>query len=268
MKLLILLLLSAIITATAQSETTYRFGIVPQQNLSVMTKLWPKIMSQIETRSGVRLEYKSNVDITSFEKATKAGDYDFAYMNPYHYAVMFKDSYYAIARENIKLAGIVVVSKKSSYKELKDLKGARFTFPSPLAYAATVLMKEELKSVGIDPEKDIKTQYSGDHDKGYTSVVRGYADAAGGVTRTFAQLKPELASELRVLYKTAEVVPHPFVANNRIPKDVSAKVAAALIATCSSSEGKPLCEELGMKEIILAGDPEWQSLRDRYIKKP
>lgn len=248
------------------AATTYRFGIVPQQNLKVMTSLWPKVMAQIETQSGVRLEYKSTSDIISFEKAVKEGEYDFVYMNPYHYAVLFSDQYTAFARENIKLTGIVVVAQKSPYKSLKDLKGVRFTFPSPLAYGATVLLKEELKANGIDPEKDIKVQYSGDHDKGYSSVVRGYADAAGGVPRTFEQLQPQVASQLRILYRTEEVIPHAFAVHKRIAKDLAQKVSDALISTCKSAEGKPLCTELGMKEIIPAKDDEWTPLRARYAK--
>ena len=265
-RLMFLVPIALFLAWPANAETTYRFGIVPQQNLKVMTKLWPQVLAMVEKRSGIHLEYKSTNDIVSFEKAMKEGEYDFAYMNPYHYAVMFSDRYSAFARENIKLVGLLVVAKNSRYKSLQDLKDSRISFPSPLAYGATVLMKEDLKASGVDPERDIKVQYSGDHDKGYAAVIRGYSDAAGGVPRTFSLLQPEIASKLRVLHKSVEVTPHAFAANKRIASSIVEKVAAALIDTCKSDEGRPLCEELGMKELISAKDEEWSSLRSRHAK--
>src|SRR5471032_2342910 len=116
----------------ARAEKTYSFGIVPQESASLMAEVWTPVLNALAQRSGLALTFSTAPDIPTFEKRVAAGEYDFVYMNPYHFTVFnAKPGYRALARDKgERLRGIVVVRKDSPYKDLKDLSGATLAFPS------------------------------------------------------------------------------------------------------------------------------------------
>lgn len=253
-------LLSA--SARAVERHVYRFGVVPQQDLKTLAGLWPPLLSDLSRRSGVRLEFVTAPSVQEFEEHFKAGDYDFVYINPSVYALSGKD-YQAFAREDAKLHGILVVSRDSAWRSLKDLKGARLAFPGPAAYAATQLNMRDLKAADLDLEHDLFVTYVGSQDASYKAVAQGLADAAGGVQRTFDMLPPDLRARLRVLHRTPSGTPHPFAAHRRVPQAAVEKVAAALASLAGDERGRAALKSLGMKKIIRARDSDWDELRDR-----
>ena len=63
------------------------FGIVPQQAASRLAEDWAPLLAEISRRSGVPLAFRTAPSIPIFEERLGLGDYDLAYMNPYHYVV-------------------------------------------------------------------------------------------------------------------------------------------------------------------------------------
>src|SRR5258708_28106314 len=91
----------------------FSFGIVPQQSASELAYLWTPLLSYLGEKTSLKLEFRTAKDMPTFEQRLAAGEYDFAYMNPYHY-VVFHDSvgYRALAKEKEqKLVGVIVVHK-------------------------------------------------------------------------------------------------------------------------------------------------------------
>lgn len=118
-------------------KPTLIFGVVPQQSATQLAKLWPPILAALSENANYQLQFATAPDIPTFERRLKAGEYDIAYMNPYHY-VVFHDSpgYLALAREkDKKLKGLLVVRKDSPIKSLAQLEGKTLAFPAPAAFA-------------------------------------------------------------------------------------------------------------------------------------
>lgn len=85
--LLIPVLLICFLTTTvalAASEKIYSFGVVPQQSATKLAQSWIPLLQELQQLTGVLLRFSTAPDIPTFEKRLAQGQYDFAYMNPYH----------------------------------------------------------------------------------------------------------------------------------------------------------------------------------------
>ena len=106
------------LTPTALAETAVQappvhvnFGIVPQQTPSKLLASWGPVLSELQARTGRRFVFRTAPDIPTFEQRLVAGEYDFAYINPYHFTEFNQDDkgYQAVARAKEKLIrGILV----------------------------------------------------------------------------------------------------------------------------------------------------------------
>jgi len=103
-------------TALAESEKTskvYRFGVVPQFEQHKIFRIWVPILQKLEAETGIRFELVGSNQIPVFETKFLAGEFDFAYMNPYH-IVQAHDTqgYKPLVNDGSRsLRGIIVVKK-------------------------------------------------------------------------------------------------------------------------------------------------------------
>jgi len=100
LNILILAMLMVFTRLSFASEKIYTFGVVPQQAASEMAETWLPFLAWVSAKSGVTLRFVTAPDIPAFEARLAKGEYDLAYMNPYHYTVFHKKSgYEALAKE-------------------------------------------------------------------------------------------------------------------------------------------------------------------------
>lgn len=256
-----LCLLLACNTASAES---YSFSIVPQQSAKKLAKLWTPIFRYISDKSGVTIQFKTAKNIPTFEKRLSDGEYDFSYMNPYHYTVFSqKPGYQAIAKQKNKLIkGIMVVRKDSDVGELGDLKNQRLAFPAPAAFAASLLTRAKLKNDQIA----FTPAYVSSHDSVYLGVARGLFPSGGGVMRTFNNTDPKVREQLKVLWTTDGFTPHAIAAHPRVPKEVVEKVKQALLSMNDDPEGQKLLKTINFKGMQAANDTDWDDVRGLGIE--
>ncbi|MDD1794627.1 phosphate/phosphite/phosphonate ABC transporter substrate-binding protein, partial [Enterovibrio sp. ZSDZ42] len=165
-----------------KNSDTIVFGIVPQQSSSKLIRTWSPVMAKVSELTGLKIRFATAPNIPEFEKRLAAGDYDLAYMNPYHFTVFNQSpGYKAIAHAKDKrIKGILVVSKSDGISTLEDLEGKEVAFPAPAAFAATLLTQAVLKNQGIT----FIPRYVGSHDSSYLAVSDGLFSAGGGIVRT------------------------------------------------------------------------------------
>ncbi len=267
--LLILLLWLANGSVWAQ---TYTIGIVPQQAASTLAKRWVPVLKELEKDLGFKLQFSTAKNIPAFEQQVFEGNYDFTYMNPYHYVVFSqKPGYRAFAREKDKLIqGILVAKKDSPIKDVEDLKQQQLAFPSPAAFAASVLPRASLSKQGIA----FTPKYVKSHDSVYRSVAKGIFPAGGGIKRTFNSVSEEVRSELKIFWITDGFTPHAFAAHPRIPEEHVQKLQQAMIGLINKPQGPGLLLGLNFKKgLIPAADADWDDVRslditllDKYLK--
>lgn len=256
-------LLLAFSALTAAQEI--RFGIVPQQSATELAKNWIPVMQEVAARTGLGVSFHTAPDISTFEDRVAAGEYDLVYMNPYHYTVFSKTTgYRAFAKEqDRRLVGIIVVPKNSTAKTITDLTGKSVIFPSPAAFAASILPRAEFDRLGVK----IKSQYVLSHDSVYKGVAQGLFDAGGGIKRTFEALDPQISDKLRVLTTTPSYVPHAFAAHPRVSPKTIAKISEVMLGLGKDEQSRKLLEPLSMKGFVAANDKEWDEIRKLNIKQ-
>ena len=262
---LVALLGLACITATSvQGQTqagmkALTFGIVPQQSASRVAEDWGPLLAEISRRSGVPLVFRTAPNIPAFEERLGQGDYDLAYMNPYHYVVFHTaKAYRAFAKEqDRKIKGILVVRKDSTYRKPADLAGKTVVFPAPAAFAASILPQAEFGRLNIA----IDAKFVASHDSVYRAVASGLQEAGGGIQRTLEATPAEIRDTLRVLSETPAYTPHAFAAHPRVTPEILAKVLAAMTSLGGDETGLRLLAPLAFKGISPAQDKEWNDIR-------
>ena len=253
-------LLDAPLSALAQpQQKSLSFGIVPQQAASRLAEDWGPLLAEVSRRSGVSLVFRTAPNIPAFEERLATGDYDLAYMNPYHYVVFHKASgYTAFAKEQERrLKGILVVRKDSAVLKPADLAGKTVVFPAPAAFAASILPQAEFGRLKIP----IETRFVASHDSVYRAVASGLHEAGGGIQRTFEAMPTDVREQLRVLSETPGYTPHALAAHPRVPAAIVERLRKAMASLADDEIGRALLAPLAFKGLVAAQDREWNDIR-------
>ena len=239
------------------------FGIIPQQSASQLAKVWTPLLDYLSRKTGYTIEFRTAPDTETYERRIAAGEFDFAYFNPSHYALQRDTTvgaggYLAMVREkDSQLVGVVVVGKDSQYKSLSELNGLAMAFPSPAAFAATILPNLSLRKAGAN----VVPKYVSSHESVYRTVARGLYPAGGGNAKTYEQVDPAVRAQLRILWKSQPYTSHPIAVHPRIPKEVAQRVRAALLAMANDNQGVVLLKEAGFNGFMLAEDRDYDDVR-------
>lgn len=259
-------LLLCALAGPLRADPTYSFGVVPQFEAMRLASIWMPILDELEQRTGYRFEMAGSSDIPTFERSFRSGDFDFAYMNPYHAVVAMEEQGYApIVRDGGRaLFGVLVVAKDSPYHSPGDLAGQTIAFPAPNALGASLLMRADLtRRFGLE----FAPLYAGTHSSAYLNVVLGRAAAAGGVMATLDSQPADVRAQLRILYETERVPPHPVVVHPRVPDAVREAVSRAFLDMGQTDEGRALLAEVPFRQIATANAVEYHPLRDMQLER-
>ena len=91
-------------------------GVVPQQSPLELSKKWLKITNYLSQEIGVNVVFRTEKSIQVFEDKLYNGEYDIAYMNPYHFIIANrKQNYSAFARSKEDIVGIVLGKKEKEF---------------------------------------------------------------------------------------------------------------------------------------------------------
>ncbi|MES9905788.1 MAG: phosphate/phosphite/phosphonate ABC transporter substrate-binding protein [Sedimenticola sp.] len=235
------------------------FGIVPQQAATKLAKLWGPIIRHISDKTGYPIQFRTAPNIPEFERRLGKGKYDLSYMNPYHYVTFNKSSgYRAFAKQkDKKIVGILVTNKIDPVESLRELQGKTLVFPSPAAFAASILPRAFLRKEGIH----FQPKYVSSHDSVYQNVSRGFFPAGGGIVRTLKNNPTDIQGKLAILWKSPGYTPHAFAAHPRVPQAVIERIREAMINMGRSTEGKKLLAAIKFKGIEGAVPGDWDDVR-------
>jgi len=239
------------------------FGVVPQQSASKLARLWAPILAHISRQTGLHIAFRTAKDIPTFEQRLANGEYDLAYMNPYHYTVYHESpGYQAFAKARDKqINGILVVSKEGAINNIHQLEGSTLAFPAPAAFAASILTRAYLNNQGIS----FTPRYVSSHDSVYRTVAAGLYPAGGGVNRTLQNMKPEIVSKLKILWESPGYTPHAFAAHPDFDKNKLAAIQQSMLQLENTEAGKQLLSAIKLKGIQPAKNSDWDDVRSLNI---
>jgi phosphonate transport system substrate-binding protein len=265
MRLMIVLLLVAGLSlpfaaSHADELAPLEFGVVPQQASAKLARGWIPVTRWLSERLGRPVRFRTAPSIPEFEKRVAAGEYDIAYMNPYHYVVYSKQpGYRAIANQRNKhIRGILVTRKLDGVTSLKELNGQTLAFPAPAAFAASILTRAYLKNEGID----FTPVYVRSHDSVYRAVAEGHNPVGGGVRRTFNAMDPQVTAQLRVLWESDGYTPHALAVHPSVPDALRDEIQRALLELEQSEDGRRILDGITFTGgLQAASDADWNDVR-------
>lgn len=234
-------------------------GIVPQQSPTDIEHNWGELASYLEEETGLQVLIKTASSIPIFEERCAEGRYDMAYMNPYHYVVFSEvPGYKAIAKQrNKKIQGIVVMRKEDAGTPLSDLANSKLAFPSPAAFAASLLPRAHFTNEGIPFEP----VYVRSHDSVYKAVADGLYPAGGGVKRTFKSMDSEIQNKLHIAWTTDKYTPHALAVHPRVDNAHVDLLQQALQALDDPTKYAEILGPIRFKGWEAAADEDWNDVR-------
>jgi phosphonate transport system substrate-binding protein len=240
-------------------------GITPLKPAAKLAEEWTPLLDEVGKRAGLALRFRTATSIPVYGERLEKGEYDIAFMNPYHYQVYSASpGYRAFVREREQpLQGALFVRKDSRIMGLPDINGARVSFPTPLAFAASILTQAELLKQGIQ----VDAKYVQSHDSVLKSVAAGNFEAGGTILKVLQTADPQLAGNLRVLHKTAVYHSHPFGAHPRVPAEVVDKLRLAFNGLHNDEVGRKLLAGVAFKGFESATDRDYDDVRHLDLKK-
>lgn len=255
----LLALLWCYANAVPATEGAFSFGIAPQQAVTELAKRWTPVLEYISEKSGVKLNFITAKDIATYQVNMQNGQYDFSFINPYHYTQYQKKAgYRAFAREKEGLlVGILVARTDGAVKSVFDLQHQTLAFPSANAMAATWLQLQYLKSEKID----VTPQFVNSMDSVYRAVAKGLFPAGGGELRTFGAVDGDIKAQLKILWRADPMPSHPFSYHPRVPKNVVEKVKAAMLKMADDPRGLELLHAINFKGIEATRDSDYDVVR-------
>ena len=241
------------------SVNVYSFGVVPQHTATVLARRWTPFLNYLSEKTGYRINFKTAKDIPTFEERLAAGEYDFAYMNPYHYIVAHRNvGYQVYAKEKDRLLrGVLVVRADNPYRHVRELQNQSLAFPAPAAFAASLLTRAHLDKLGVA----YTPVYVSSHDSVYYGVGKGLFVGGGGIPFTLEKLTPENRRQLRTLWVSPTYTPHAIAAHPRVAAKAVHRILHAMERIHVDTRGRRLLGALGFKGLVRASDQDYDDVR-------
>ena len=221
--------------APAQAdEQVFTVSVVPQFASIQTFRDWTPFLSRLEQATGYHFKLLAYDQPSRFEKELGQGVPDLVFLNPYQMLqAQKKHNYRPLVRDSTPLSGILVTRQDSAVKSVADLNGKTIAFPSPNALAASLYMRAQLTE-----KNGIKFTpiYVGSHQNVYRQTIIGDVAAGGGVKKTLEKESAEVQSQLKVLFSTPDIAPHPLAAHPRVSAAAELKIVEAIFAMRADPE--------------------------------
>jgi len=236
-------------------------GVVPQFDQPRIQAVWSPLLGEIENRTGIKFVLRGAATIPAFERDLVQGEYDLAYINPYHVVKLSEaPGYQPLVRDvGQDLYGILVVPRSSPIKSVDELNGQIVAFPAPLALGAALLMRAELHD---RYRVEVVPHYVFSHSSVYLNVALEEAVAGGGVQKTLSRQPQELQDRLRVLYKTNSVPSHPIAVHRRVPAHVRQQLLSVMLGLGRDAIGRELLSAVPIARVGVADVKDYQFLTE------
>lgn len=229
--------------ARSAAPRPLRLAVVPQLTPVEMHRNWAPVVEAFAA-AGLPCELVIHATIPKFEHEFLQGRADLAFLNPYHMILARKaHGYIPLLRDRRSLEGVLVVRQDAPYRELGQLQDQRLSFPAPNALAASLYIRAVL-------EREYRLRYEAHFAQNHRNAVRqvlvGDSAAAGVVKTTFEMEPPEVRQDLRILYTTPALAPHPLAAHPRVPLAQRQRIRDTLLAIAADPLRQALLQAIQM----------------------
>jgi phosphonate transport system substrate-binding protein len=264
MKRIILLLALAILGAPwAASAEDYKISIMPRFFNDKLTAMMTPLIEYLHQETGLALELVLATDNADYEKRLNRGEVAIGFGNPIVYVdTSSKHQVVAAAKElgEDRFRGIVIVPRNSSIKGLEDLRGKRVMITGKTSAGGFLSQKLSLMQAGI-PLTDLKLETAADNRQENVVIAVSIGDVDAGFVRESSLHVADkyiAPGSIKKAVETEWVPAWAFSVDNKVPEDIKAKIAAAVLKL---PPGSPVLKALEIDQFVPAKDSDYDSIR-------
>lgn len=238
------------------------FGFLPILSPERLVKRFSPLVDYLSRETGIEIRMVTAPDFLTFVHRTQdERRYDILFTAPHlYYLAHVKRDYHVIARvDRPGMQAVIVAPHRSRIYSTQDLRGQRLSTTDPLSLT-TVLVREHLTALGIDPERDLTLVATPSHNASLLSAYQGATDAAALILPLFRRASPQIRESMRIV-DTTRMVPHmPISVAPWVDNKLADRIAGALVSLNKSAEGRTLLSRLGWPGFVTANEQEYTPL--------
>lgn len=242
-------------------------AIVPRLPPAATHRDWSPLIERLRRTADVDIELRVFRSFGEFEGFVFSGSADLAFVNPYQQLELRKKlGFVPLVRDGARLlSGVLVVRADSPVRTVRELDGREVAFPHPNAFGASLHMRALLQEeMGVA----VKPVYVDTHGNVYRHVLLGKVAAGGGVNVTLSKEPEHLRKQLRVLFETPGVAPHPLAAHPRVRQAVRERVTNAVLELERDATGRAMLAAVTLNHPVRANyETDYQPLERLRLER-
>ncbi len=241
-------------------EKVYTVGVLNQQSVVATARLWNPLLLYLGRKTGARFTLAIGGTVQETDARTAKGEFDLAYTNHIFYMPIQREYRPIVRWGRGSLRGLLVSLKPW---RLEDLAGKTIAFPSPQAFAATVLTWTQLEREQIR----FRPLFTGSQQACMAALAKRLVDAAGVTTRFATPYARRHGLDIHVIYRSAPFPQIPLLIHTtRVPDGLAERIRAVLLNMPQDEEGKELLANLDMPPFEPADDALYAGTREVYSR--
>ncbi len=246
----------------------YRFGVLPLQSPNKLASMFLPLAKALEDRLHRPVQFVTAPSFSVFMQRVAQREYDIVYLNPLLCAEAQKSGYHAVVKiAGEPFTGILVVRRDSNITELAAHRlppGLRLGFPDPGAFAATVMTRRYLETLGIPVDKDFEVKYFGSQDSVLMALYSGLVDIAGTWKPSLRSMPKHIQQALRIIAETPPQPQMPIAVRDDMPTADAKTVAEVLVDLSSTPDGRRILRGMELPQgFVYTDDSEYAKVRAR-----
>ncbi len=222
-----------------------RFGVLPLQSPVALARLFIPLCARLAKALHRPIVFATAPDFRRFMARAEKGRYDVVFLNPYLYRRLH--GYRAVARiKGVPFIGLLITRRGRHIGPLdpRNLAGRTIAFPDPDAFAATLMVKEYLRSHGVIVDTEMRPVYLRSQDSVILAVARGLVDLGGTWPWSLDQEPAAIRAKVRILARTKPGPEMPIAVRDNLPPATVHALQAALIGLTKSAAGRAILQRM------------------------
>lgn len=161
----------------------------------------------------------------------------------------------------------IITNKSFHIEDISDLEGREFAFTDRLSNSGTIYPSFLIINHFKSPPEDVlrKVYYTKSHDKSIFLVNKGVVEAAAVDSLIFEYIKrnrPEDVSNIRIIYKSPEIISPPIVASASMEDGLFHRIQAILLNMDKDPEGAKILKFLNIDRFVKAGMKDFLVIKE------
>ena len=240
----------------------YVLGVFPHLPPRDLEDVFAPMARDLGAQVGRHVVLRANTTYERFTENLDKQEFDIAFVQPFEYVrIADKYGYQPLATRMEKLAAIVVVKPDSQLATLTDLKDKRIALP-PESAAVTHLFLGQLRTIGMNPAKDVKLTYHRSHVSCLQQVIIGEADTCVTAAPALRYFQDKMHTELKVISRSREIPHTLFVVHPRVSKQDREALRARILSWDKSEEGREMLARGQLTPFVTVGDADYNVVRE------